>query len=257
MRNGGKNGSAGNRAPIGSASARGPLQISARVVGYVRVSSTDQVENGISLDEQRTRIAGYCAAHGLLLVGVEADEGISGKSTENRPALLRTLHVLKKRKAGGLVVVKLDRLSRSLRDALDLVARADREGWELHSIGENLDTSTPHGRFVVHLFAALAQLEREQVAERTRNGMAELRRRGKRISRLAPFGFRFDGDRLEQVDQEQEILRQMEALREAGCGPTAIARALNADGVHSPRTGRAWTPGNVGAILTTAGRRAV
>jgi site-specific DNA recombinase len=186
---------------------------------------------------------------------VAADEGISGKATGNRPGLQRALSALRSRKAGGLVVVKLDRLSRSLRDALDLVAQSEREGWELHSIGENLDTSTPHGRFVVHLFAALAQLEREQIGERTRNGMAELRRQGRRISGRPPFGFRVSGDRLEPVGAEQAILVQMTALADVGCGPTAIAGALNADGLVNPRTGRPWTPGNVGAVLKTASRR--
>jgi site-specific DNA recombinase len=225
------------------------------VIGYVRVSSTDQAENGVSLAEQVHRINGYCDAHGLGLFSVATDEGVSCKATGNRPGLQRALSALRRRQAGGLVVVKLDRLSRSLRDALDLVAQSEREGWELHSIGENLDTSTPHGRFVVHLFAALAQLEREQIGERTRNGMAELRRQGRRISRRPPFGFRFGGGRLVPVEREQTILGQMVALRDAGCGPTAIAEALNADGLHNPRTGRSWTPGNVGSVLKTAARR--
>jgi len=255
MRGHGKRGPADGRAPGSSATER--LRMANHVVGYVRVSSTDQVRHGISLAEQEQRIRGYCAAHGLKLVSVAADEGISGKGTGNRPGLQRALRALRGCKAGGLVVCKLDRLSRSLRDALDLVARSEREGWELHSIGENLDTSTPHGRFVVHLFAALAQLEREQIGERTRNGMAELRRRGRRISRRPPFGFRFEGDRLEPVDVEQVVLERMVALGQTGWGATAIARALNAEGLPNPRTGRVWTPGNVWAILRTAARRAV
>ena len=235
--------------------ARERLQMADHVVGYVRVSTTDQASNGVSLVEQAHRIRGYCDAHGLTLAGLEADEGISGKSTSNRAGLQRALKALRRHKAGGLVVVKLDRLSRSLRDALDLVARADREGWELHSISENLDTSTPHGRFVVHLFAALAQLEREQIGERTRHGMAELRRQGKRISRRPPFGFRFVGNGLEPVEEEQAILRRMLALKETGDGPTAISTTLNGEGLENPRTGRPWTPGNVGAIVSTAVRR--
>ena len=146
-------------------------------------------------------------------------------------------------------------LSRSLQDVLDLVARAEREKWELHSIGENLDTSTPHGRFVVHLFAALAQLEREQIGERTRNGMAELRRQGKRGSRFAPFGFRFKDGLLVPVEEEQSILGAMLDMRGNGEGPTAIARELNGRDIANPRTGRPWTPGNVGTILKTAARQ--
>jgi len=250
----------GNRSPangraLGLSSAREGSQMASRLIGYLRVSSVGQATNGVSLAEQEHRIRGYCTAHGLELVSVVADEGISGKATGNRPGLQRALKALRGRRAGGLVVVKLDRLSRSLRDALDLVAQSEREGWELHSIGENLDTSTPHGRFVVHLFAALAQLEREQIGERTRNGMAELRRQGRRISGQPPFGFRFEGDRLEPVEEEQTILGQMLGLGGVGCGPTAIAGALNADGLLNPRTGSPWTPGNVGALLKTAARR--
>jgi DNA invertase Pin-like site-specific DNA recombinase len=232
------------------------LQKKDRVIGYVRVSTTEQASNGVSLEEQRNRINGYAAAHGLEVVRIESDDGISGKTTANRPGLQKALRVLKRRKAGGLVVVKLDRLSRSLRDALDLVSRSEREGWELHSIGENLDTSTPHGRFVVHLFAALAQLEREQIGERTRNGMAELRRQGKRISRIPPFGFRFEDGSLVPVDGEQRILRRMRRLGDGGAGPSRVAQVLNEDGLQNPRTGRLWTPGNVGAIMRTAERRA-
>ncbi|MHC4548090.1 MAG: hypothetical protein ACYTEZ_04865 [Planctomycetota bacterium] len=85
--------------------------------------------------------------------------------------------------------------------------------------------------------------------------MAELRRQGRRISRRPPFGFRFEGARLVPVEGEQAILEQMVALGDAGCGPTAIAAALNADGLVNPRTGNPWTPGNVGAVLKTAARR--
>jgi site-specific DNA recombinase len=222
----------------------------------VRVSTAEQAANGISLAEQKHRIHAYATAHGLQVARIDADNGISAKTTANREGLQEALSALRRGRAGGLVVVKLDRLSRSLRDVLDLVARSDREGWELHSISENLDTSTPHGRFVVHLFAALAQLEREQIGERTRNGMAELRRQGRRISRRPPFGFAFADGALVPVESEQRILRRMLALQAEGHGPTAIAGSLDRDSVTNPRTGRSWTPGNVGTILKTAARRA-
>ncbi|MCZ6785817.1 MAG: recombinase family protein, partial [Planctomycetota bacterium] len=99
----------------------------ARVVGYARVSSADQAENGVSLDVQRHRLKAYCEAHGLELMGIETDEGISAKRTANRPALQRALATLKEGRADGLVVVKLDRLSRTTRHVLDLVERAERE----------------------------------------------------------------------------------------------------------------------------------
>ena len=85
--------------------------------------------------------------------------------------------------------------------------------------------------------------------------MAELRRQGKRISRRPPFGFRFKDGALVRVKAEQRILRRMIALRDGGLGPTRIAATLSAEGLPNPRTGRGWTPGNVGSVLRTAARR--
>ncbi len=124
-------------------------QTTQAVIGYCRVSTEDQAGNGVSLDAQRHRIEAYCTAHGLVLARVEQDAGISAKRTTNRPGLQRALSALRDGDADGLVVVKLDRLSRTTSDILDLVARAEKEKWALHSIEERLDTESPHGRFVV------------------------------------------------------------------------------------------------------------
>ncbi len=93
------------------------------VIAYCRVSTTEQAEAGISLEAQRRRLRAYAEAHGLHMLRVEEDAGISAKRTSNRPALQRALKALRKGDADGLVVVKLDRLSRTTRDVLDLVER--------------------------------------------------------------------------------------------------------------------------------------
>ncbi len=235
---------------------RNQLSNGSTVIGYVRVSTEDQAQRGVSLEAQRHRIEAYCAAHGLVLVGVEEDAGISARKTANRPALQRALAALRKRKALGLVAVKLDRLSRTTRDVLDLVARSEKEKWALHSIDERLDTSSPQGRFVVTLLGALAQLEREQAAERTRYAMAELRRQGRKTSSRPPFGYRFEEDRVVKVRNEQRILKRMLRHRAEGAGEFAVASALNRAGIPNPRTGRPWYFGTVRAILKSAERRA-
>src|SRR5262245_23891727 len=120
-----------------------------KALGYLRVSTEDQAAEGMSLPAQRARVAAYAIAHGLDLVEVLSDEGISGKRTDNRPGLQEALRRLRKRETGALIVVKLDRLSRSTRDVLDVVEQSGREGWSLHSIGEHLDTASAMGRFVV------------------------------------------------------------------------------------------------------------
>jgi site-specific DNA recombinase len=196
-------------------------------------------------------VAAYCAAHGLALARVEADGGISAKTTRNRPGLRRALDALARGEVSGLVAVKLDRLSRTTRDVLDLVETAERERWALHTIDERLDTASPHGRFTVTILAALAQLEREQVAARTRAAMAELRRQGRRTSRHARFGYRLEGDRLVRVEEEQGLLARVLEMRERGLGARRIAAALNAGGGGNPRTGRPWNVGTLRAVLRT------
>ncbi len=225
-----------------------------RVIGYVRVSSTDQADHGISLDAQRHRLAAYCEAHGLKLARVEEDAGISARKTTNRPALQRTLAALKKGTAVGLVAVKLDRVSRTTRDVLDLVARAEKEGWALHSIEERLDTSSPQGRFVVTVLGALAQLEREQAAGRTRAALAELKRQGRRVSGKPPFGHRFEDGRVVEVPAERVLLRRLTSLRGQGFGAKAIASRMNRQGGVNPRTGRPWHHGTVRDILARHAR---
>ncbi len=232
----------------------GPVANECRVIGYCRVSTEEQAASGVSLAAQRRRLDAHCHAHELTLVWVEEDAGISARKTTNRPALQRTLQALRRGEANGLVAVKLDRLSRTTRDVLDLVARAEREDWSLHSIEERLDTSSPQGRFVVTILGAMAQLEREQAAERTRVAMAELRRQGRRISGTPPFGYRFEGDYVVVVEAEQALLKRMLGWQAEGFGPYKIARLLNeATGDH-PRTGKPWYWGTVRAIVQRANR---
>jgi DNA invertase Pin-like site-specific DNA recombinase len=218
----------------------------------VRVSTEAQAEAGVSLDEQRTRIRAYAAAHGAEVVALAADR-VSGR-TVRRPALQRALARLRAGEADALVAVRLDRVSRTTRDVLDLVARAEREGWALHSIEERLDTGSPQGRFVVTVLGALAQLEREQAAGRTRAALAELRRQGRRVSGKPPLGYRFRAGRLVEVPEEQRIVRRLKRLRAKGLGAKAIAVRLNAAGILNPRTGRPWHHGTVRDVLATAAR---
>ncbi len=124
---------------------RNPLSNGSTVIGYVRVSTEDQAQGGVSIEAQRRRIEAYCAAHGLVLARVEEDAGISARKTTNRPALQRALAALREGEAFGLVAVKLDRLSRTTRDVLDLVARAEKEKWALHSIATRWRSSGGRG----------------------------------------------------------------------------------------------------------------
>ncbi len=229
-----------------------------RFIGYTRVSKPGQADNGISLMAQAERLRAWATAYGYELVTIEQDAGISGTvSPERRPGMRAALDAIRTGKADGLVAVKMDRFSRSVRDTLRLAETFDRKGWLLASVGEQFDTSTASGRLFLNLLASMAAWERDVISERTTAALAQLAREGRPRSGRTPFGYCTDsggfvvrsGDGALQEDPgEQKLLRRMLALREQGCGPQAIARELNAEKTHN-RSGADWTRQNVWAVL--------
>lgn len=223
-----------------------------RAIGYVRVSTEEQAAEGVSLAAQRAKLAGYAVANELELVAIVADEGISAKRADNRPALQQALERIRAGEADALVVVKLDRLSRSTRDVLDLADESDREGWELHSLSEKLDTGSPQGRFTLTILAALAQLEREQTGERTRMALRHIRSTGRKTGGHVPFGFDAAEDgSLEENEGEARTRDLVLELAGAGMKRNAIARELNARGIPT-KLGRRWTFMQVKRLLEAA-----
>ncbi|MET0790284.1 MAG: recombinase family protein [Polyangiaceae bacterium] len=235
-----------------------------RVVGYSRVSTDEQAQGGVSLDAQRAQISAYTSLYGLNCVEFKCDVASGALCPEKRPGLAAALALVKQGAADGVVVVKLDRLSRSTTDILNLVAQASREEWRLVSVSEQLDTASAAGRFTVTVLAAMSEMERGIISERTRAAMNQIAAQGRARSRWLQFGYRVEGhptkteltkgERGQLVEHpgEQRLLRKILALKSRGLGPHAIASRLNARGLLNPRTGRAWSVGGVGAILTTA-----
>lgn len=202
---------------------------------------------------------------GAELLALERDSGVSGKvAPSERPGLLRALGAVRGGAADGLLVLKLDRLSRSTRDVLDLVDETRRDGWRLVSVSEHLDTGTAAGRLVVTVLAALSQMEREQVGERTRFALAAVARQGRARSRFTPFGWRTaagsevrsgESGALGVEAGEQAILRTLLRGRKRGIGARRLASRLNGRGTMNPHTGRPWTPETIATILRTYDRR--
>ncbi len=134
------------------------------IIGYARISTEDQ-----RLDGQHDALAAAGAERVF-------SDTISGK-TRDRPQLGEMIRHLR---AGDVVMVtKYDRLARSLRDLLDIVAAIEAEGAGFRSLAEDIDTTTPAGRLIFHVFASIAQFERERISERTREGLAAARKRGR------------------------------------------------------------------------------
>jgi DNA invertase Pin-like site-specific DNA recombinase len=238
------------------------------VVGYRRVSTDEQGEVGVSLHAQGAQISAFAAAVGYEIVALESDVISGAVNPERRPGFAAAMRRVTAREADGLIVSKLDRLSRSTMDFLGLLHRSQREGWELVSVNEQIDTGSASGRFTVTVFAAMAEMERGLIAERTLAAMAQIAREGRARSSRLPFGFRIDGepdgttlrkgDRRPLVphDGEQRVLVKILRLRRAGRGGHAIATSLNRRQEFNPRTGRPWSVGGVRALIATVERRA-
>lgn len=209
-----------------------------RAVAYLRVSTDKQAEHGVSLEAQRAKVEAYAALYDVELVAVEVDAGVSAAGLE-RPALGRALGMLREGRADAVLVVKLDRLTRSVRDLGELVDTYFASGrWALLSVGESIDTRTAAGRLVLNVLASVAQWEREAIGERTAAAMATKRERGEYCGGHAPYGWSTAADgRLVPNEAEQAVMREARELRAAGLSLRAVGARLAALG-FLPRSGR-------------------
>lgn len=210
-----------------------------RAVGYIRVSTDMQASDGMSLDAQTAAIEQYCAMTGLRLVQIHKDVLSGGKS--DRPGLQDALRTLG-RGADVLVVLKFDRLSRSIRHFCELYETYFRSGEkELVAIREAIRLDSSLGRALVSILLVFAQMEREATAERTREALRHMKSCGYRHGK-APYGFmkvpRGDGSRfkvLVENPEEQATLRRIQSWVAERLPIPEIAARLNADGIRPPR----------------------
>lgn len=207
------------------------------VVAYVRVSTDEQAASGLGLDAQRATIAKYAEHKGLTVVAEYADEGISAKNLTHRPGALAALEAVRSGKAAGLMVAKMDRLSRSVLDGAGLMEQAGREGWALHFADIDLDTSTPAGEMAANIMISSSQYERRLISQRTRDALAAKRARGERLGAAPALPV--------------EVTRRIVAERAAGSTFQGIADALMADGIPTARGKAKWYPATIKAVVTS------
>jgi DNA invertase Pin-like site-specific DNA recombinase len=221
-----------------------------RAVAYLRVSTEKQADKGVSLDAQRAKVEAYAQLYELELVEVVVDAGVSAK-TLDRPGLRKALEMLKARQAEALLVVKLDRLTRSVVHLGQLVEDYFADGkWALLSVGEQIDTRSAAGRLVLNVLASVSQWEREAIGERTSAAMQHKASLGEYIGGDLPYGFRLgpDGERLVEDPEEQTVLTAARKLRGAGLSLRSVARELNAQGFRS-RTGKKFAHVQIARML--------
>jgi DNA invertase Pin-like site-specific DNA recombinase len=204
-----------------------------RVIAYTRVSTREQLA-GAGLDAQHDQIALELDRRGWTDVRWIADRGYSAKDLD-RPGITEALTLLARGAADVLVASKVDRLSRSVGDFSLLTRRATREGWGLAVLDVGLDMTSPQGEMMATLLAAFGQFERRLIGERTRDGMAVLKRQGKRMTR--------------PLDIPDDVRERIAAERASGRTYAAIAELLNEENVPTGRGGRRWWPSTVHAAL--------
>jgi DNA invertase Pin-like site-specific DNA recombinase len=228
-----------------------------RVVGYIRVSTEEQAREGVSLAAQRERLTAYAVALDLELVTIYEDAGISAKTLE-RPGLTAALADLDAGRAEGLVVYKLDRLTRDLGDWSALLRRYFVERCALLSVSESMDTRSAAGRLQLNILMTVAAWEREIIGERTAEALRHLKAQGVRIGGVG-LGLRrlpdtdADGHRLVAEDPDAvATVQRIRELRDAGESLRSICATLVAEGRRTQRGGR-WQPGTIAKVLQRGG----
>lgn len=209
-----------------------------KIAIYLRVSTEDQAENGVSLHEQKERLLAYCKAQGWPEPTLYEDDGYSAKDLR-RPALKQLLEDVKTHGYTTIITTKLDRLSRRLFDILSIIDYLEKYDCNYISASESFDTTTPAGRLTLQLLGMVAEFERERISENVRFNMLSIARKGEKIITRPCFGYDvFHGIRVINVE-EALIVQKMADWALEGKGPREIAKRLNEMGVKT-KSGKQW-----------------
>jgi site-specific DNA recombinase len=217
---------------------------------YVRVSTQSQAEEGYSLEAQQERLQAYCTAQGwhVCTDHIYVDAGVSGK-TIDRPQFQAMLQAAQEGKIQRIVAMKLDRLARNVREFLATVDQLKAWHCDLVLVKESFDTSTPHGRFALTMFAAMAELEASTITERVMSGKTQKASKGGYNGSPIPYGYTYAGGIFAVNNSQAGIVRDI-FKRFVACQPLySIATDLNAAGIPSP-TGKQWSHVGIKHILS-------
>ena len=187
---------------------------------------------------------------GAEIVELIVDGGESAKNL-NRPGMERLLSLVEERKVQTVIIAKLDRLTRSVKDLAELLERFQRRGVSLVSVAESLDTGSAAGRLVINIMTAVSQWEREAIGERTKDAMQHKRSSGQCVGNVS-YGYRLssDGKHVEAEPSEQAALAQIRVLRGEGRSLREIAAALNGQALRT-RRGSGWRHDHILRVLSS------
>lgn len=214
-----------------------------KAVGYVRVSTTDQADHGLSLPLQREAIEGYCKQHSLTLLKTYEDPGRSGATIE-RPGLQQLLADATERKFQRVIVWRLDRWSRSLYQGLWLSKELLVHNIEVLSVSEPLNGHDPLSKAMRAIVQTFAELERETIKGRLWSGRRKRLEQGKFAGGSVPFGYRLRNGGLVIDPKAAEVVRLIFKLRADGLTYSKLAEEMNRRQIKAPSGGR-WSPSSI------------
>ena len=217
-----------------------------QAIGYLRVSSTQQAQEGASLEAQQAKIEQWCLANGYELVNVFKDEGISGKRMDTRQGLQDALASIKK--GNAFVFYSMSRVARSTKDMLAIGELITKKKADMVSLIENIDTTSASGKMMFQMLAVLAEFERNLVGERTATVLQNKKANSQVYTNQTPYGFKAVNGRLEQVKQEVKVVTEIQQARAKGQTLQSIADSLNSRNIPT-KTNKQWQPSTIHLLL--------
>lgn len=217
----------------------------------MRVSTEDQARDGFSIHAQREKLSSYANINDWEIADFYIDEGISAKNLKDRPDMLRLIDDVKGGKVNNVLVWKLDRCTRSVKDLISLIELFEECNCSFNSVTEKLDTSNAVGRMFIKIIGIFAEFERENLAERVSFGYEQKTREGNYTNTNGVNGFDYivgKGDLIVN-EQEKEIVNRIYNMYLEGTSMLKIARTFNEEEIPSKRGGY-WSQSTIKSILT-------
>jgi DNA invertase Pin-like site-specific DNA recombinase len=217
-------------------------------IGYIRNSRITQ-EN--SIEVQKKLINDFCENNKIKLDKIIVDEGISGsgEKTKLREGYNSIIEMVHNQEIDTLVVISISRWGRNLGEIYNSVSLMENKGVNFLSIKENIDTSTPYGRFTINLLSSLYEMELELIKDRVKDTLNMKKENGKVYS-PTPFGYNRVGDDLVENKKEKRVLNKIVRLKEKGLSYGEISNYLKRNR-HRTKSGGKWTRENVYSVMKT------
>ena len=212
-----------------------------KVIGYIRVSSQQQVEDKESLERQAEKIRAYCALKGITGLEIISDEGISGYKTSTRKGYQTLLKLCKAGQVKTLIVYDLSRLSRSLK----------KQKIEFVSLCNDIDTTTSTGILFFQLLGVFNEFYRNDIATKTKNALGHKKNKQEKTGGTLPYGYVLGlKGKLFELPKEQEVIQLIFDFKQAGLSYRAIARKLEERGIKTKTGGSKWYGNTIKDILS-------